>query len=157
MPAKRKVRTKSPRSSKGGRPTYDPTDQDRLTVEQRLASGFSEVQIAQQFGMSRTTLRKHFSKEIGRGRLTRQGELNDILWREARRGASWAVKELMRKTEMAAAEEHLPRQAKPTEAPAPKAPKLGKKEERQAEAEKVASEGIYAVPDGPKLKLVSNA
>jgi AraC-like DNA-binding protein len=58
------------RNQKGARPAFKPTQIDRHTVSIATASGLSEAETAALVGVSRATLRTHFSGELrdGRGR-----------------------------------------------------------------------------------------
>lgn len=47
-----------------GRPAYQPTDQDRKTVEAMVAGGIDQTAIAAVLGIARTTLARHFRAEI---------------------------------------------------------------------------------------------
>ncbi|WP_166652489.1 helix-turn-helix domain-containing protein [Enterovirga rhinocerotis] len=128
------MRTRARRSgSKGGRPSkMDPDKVQR--VEEMKACGISDEAIAERLTLSRTTLLKHYGRALRVGRHRRRAELNEIVWREARAGKSWAVKMLKADMEAAEAEEDFLGGAKAEQPAAPKPPKLGKKEIAQQEA-----------------------
>lgn len=56
-----------PVGSKGGRPSYEPSDQDVRTVKALSVAGWAQSRIAEIIGVSENTLRKHFAEllEVG--------------------------------------------------------------------------------------------
>jgi hypothetical protein len=50
--------------SKGGRPSYVPTDKDRKVVESMAAYGITQSDISLAIGVAPMTLRKHFAHEL---------------------------------------------------------------------------------------------
>lgn len=122
--------------ARGGRPAYKPTTTDRRRVEEMLSCGISEDEIATTFGCSRTTLRKHFGPALFRGRAKRRAEANQLLWRQARAGKGWAIKEVCRLTALASAEASMMADDSDQAAAGPK---LGKKEIAQRAAELAAT------------------
>jgi polynucleotide 5'-kinase involved in rRNA processing len=118
MAPKPKARKSGP---KGGRPSKMNPDKVRR-VEEMKACGISDEAIAGELRVSRTTLLKHYAGALNKGRERRQAELNEIIWREARAGKSWAVKLLDAKMQAVAAEDSFLADDEP--APARK-PKLG--------------------------------
>ncbi len=82
-----------------------------------------------------------------------------MIWDSAKVGKNVAAqKKLEEMTRVTAADAMMQRRARQVdqtqEEPEQKPQKLGKKEEQQAAAQKVG--GIYAVPEGPKIKLVAS-
>lgn len=108
-----------------GQPPFKPTKGQRGDVETMKADGWSNERIALQLRISRPTLEKHFANELQYGRDVVQLENLKNLRRMAKKNAS-AAKQLNDRIAVAGAV--MP------DAPA-KAPKLGKKELQQIEAE----------------------
>jgi hypothetical protein len=52
------------KGSKGGRPSYVPTNKDRKVVESMAAYGIPHDQISLAIGIDAKTLRKHFAHEL---------------------------------------------------------------------------------------------
>ncbi len=129
-----------------GRPSYKPTLEARETVEQMKFCGESDNVIARALQIDPDTLRKHFADELQDGHAHRRREVIGLLFRSARDGNVSAQKHLEGIGRASGAAEALERRAD-------KAPKLGKKEERQLAAEGVS--GRFAPPLPPKL-IVSN-
>lgn len=50
--------------NKGGRPSYEPTDKDRKTVQLMAAFKIPQDMIAEAMNIAPHTLRKHFSREL---------------------------------------------------------------------------------------------
>jgi hypothetical protein len=73
MPSRKpssKPRVQAPRPAAKrpeGRPVYEATDKDRLTVKVMVAGGIEQRAIAGVLGISGPTLRKHFRREIDTG------------------------------------------------------------------------------------------
>lgn len=125
-----------------GRPAYEPTPEDRQSVEMMKFIGEHEIVIAAALSISVPTLRKHFKVELKTGHAKRKKEVVGLLFAAARNGNVSAQKKL----------EDLGRAAGAGEAVKRREPKAGKKEERQAVAHTVS--GIYAPPESPKLRVV---
>ena len=132
---------------KRGRPAYRPSLEDRQTVEQMKFCGESDNVIARALGIDPDTLRKHFVDELADGHAQRRKEVISLLFDAARGQNLAAIKKLEEMGRVAGAAEAV----KGREA---KAPKLGKKEERQIAAQNVG--GKYAPPEPPKL-VVNNS
>lgn len=124
-----------------GRPPFQPSDDQRLTVEQMRMVGEAEAVIARAIGIDVGTLRKHFSEELANGHAHRRKEVIGMLFDTARGGNVAAIKRL----------EELGRAAEPTVKP--KAEKIGKKETAKIAARRVT--GKFAPPSPPKL-VVNN-
>lgn len=132
--------------SKGGRPSFRPSVEQRRIVEEMKFCGESENTIARAIGIDPDTLRKHFADELADGHAQRRKEVIGLLFASARAGNVSAQKKLEEMGRVAGAAEAVKaRETKP--------PKLGKKEERQIAAESVV--GKYAPPTPPKL-VVNN-
>jgi hypothetical protein len=130
-----------------GRPTYRPSIEDRVAVEQMRYCGESDNVIARALRISPHTLRKHFADELENGHANRRREVIGLLFESAKNGNISAQKTLQDIGRVAGAAEAIDRRSEP--APA----KVGKKEEQQAAAERVT--GKFAPPTPPKL-VVSN-
>lgn len=115
-----------------GRPPFKPTDEQRDTVEQMLAVGTTLEDIALLFGITTTTLSVHFADEIRLGRVRKRSEVVTMAFKAARNGNASMIKHLETMTGIAAigrpAQYEVPAAEK--EAPTPRPPKLGKKEEQ---------------------------
>jgi len=107
-----------------GQPPFKPTRAQRGDVESMKADGWSNERIALQLRISRPTLEKHFTDELQYGRDKVQLENLRNLRKMAKKNAS-AAKQLNDRLAFA--------ETARTE-PAPKVPKLGKKELQQIEA-----------------------
>lgn len=141
---------RSAKVSKGGRPELRPTIDQRLIVEEMRFCGESEDTIAVALGISTPTLRKHFVVELRDGLANRRKEVTEMLFKAARSGNMTAIKRLDDMGRAAGARDRVMRRGEKPKA-APKAPELGKKEQRQEAAERVG--GKFAVPAGPKLAI----
>lgn len=116
-----------------GRKAFNVTDALRRDVTSMKADGFSDDRVAAQLGISRTTLLKHFGKELEFGADAVRREQLANLRRMAKRNVA-AAKALLARADIVA-----------TTAPAPgpaeeKPEKLGKKAEATLAAE-TAHEG----------------
>lgn len=131
---------------KPGRPEYRPTVEQRRTVEEMKFCGESDNTIARALGIDPDTLRKHFADELADGHAQRRKEVIGLLFSSARGGNVSAQKKLEEMGRVAGAAEAV--KARET-----RAPKLGKKEERQIAAKNVG--GKFAPPEPPKL-VVNN-
>lgn len=133
-------------SPKVGRPAYRPTIESRQIVEEMKFCGESDNTIARALGIDPDTLRKHFKDELADGHAQRRREVIGMIFKSAREGNVAAQKKL----------EEMGRSREPGLATPQTAPPRGKKEERQAAAEAVASgPSRFAPPPPPKL-VVSN-
>jgi DNA-binding XRE family transcriptional regulator len=79
---KRPNKGRLPRPNKG-RPPHVPTPKDRQTVELLTGFGLTQDKIAQVVGIERTTLWKHYQREIERGSATVEAKLTANLLRIA--------------------------------------------------------------------------
>lgn len=129
-----------------GRPAFAPTAAQRRTVEEMISCGETKRSVYLALGIDEATLNKHFAVELETGGAKKRKELLGLLWKQARKGNATCIKKL----------EDMQRIALSADAKAgnePKAQKLGKKEERQANADRVSSGGVYAVPNAPRLAI----
>jgi len=76
----------SQRKSKGGRPPFEPTDEQRYTVEVMTSGGWTEDQIAGCLGIDPKTLRKHFRDELDNGDARFLTKVYESLGRQALSG-----------------------------------------------------------------------
>ena len=53
----------------GGRPAWEPTDEERQQVERAVAIGYTQAQIAQLIGKSEDSLQKHCRTELDSGKI----------------------------------------------------------------------------------------
>jgi hypothetical protein len=151
-PSKPKKRAKSNKAvangKKGGRPVWQPSIDERTTVEQMKFCGESEAMIARALRVDVDTLRKHCPYELENGYANRRKEVTAWLFKAAKEGNVSAIKRLDEMGKLSRAAGALservnspPGQAKPT--------KLGKKEEQQIAATQVG--GKFTAPAPPKL------
>ncbi|NLS07619.1 hypothetical protein HGP14_30615 [Rhizobium sp. P32RR-XVIII] len=135
---------KPKRSSKGGRPSYRPSLEDRKTVEEMKFVGESDNTIARSLGIDPDTLRKHFPDELADGHAQRRKEVIGLLFKSARDGNVAAQKKLEEMGRASGAADAVKaRETKASE------PRRGKKEEQKAAAKAVG--GKFAPPTPPKL------
>ncbi len=113
----------------------------------------SEPAIAAEIGICQNTLRKHFPDEIDAGHQRELAANLRRLRKAADKGNVTAMKHLDAKFGLIAAKVAVDRRGVPAATPQTKV-KLGKKEERQAAAERVGSK--YAPPAAPKLVVDNN-
>jgi hypothetical protein len=156
---KKSAKSKKPATgkNKGGRPAWQPSIEDRTTVEQMKYVGDSDAMIARALKIDVDTLRKHCAYELENGYANRRKQVIGKLFEAAESGNVSAIKRLDEMGKVAGAAESLRNRgsAKQPEAKAaPKAPPPGKKEQLQQAAESVT--GIFAAPAPPKL-VVNNA
>jgi hypothetical protein len=100
----------------------------RAKVASSAGAGVSHEQIAIALGISRTTLLKHFGTELSRAAYSRQMDVAHAMYLAAKKGNVAAQKAYMAMTPKASA---LPLPAPEAE----KSPKLGKKEQANADAQ----------------------
>ena len=70
-------------STGAGRPQFAPTKEQRLLVQVMTAAGFPQEQIAEQIGIDRVTLRKHFRPEIKTGKASANAMVARSLFKKA--------------------------------------------------------------------------
>lgn len=122
-----------------GRPAFKPTAAQRRQVSIAAAAGMRHDDIAIAIGICRDTLTKHFELELSAGAAARRMEVLGALYLAAKKGSSSAAKAFLAADPLLGVPP-VPEQAKPKAADAaavpdaPK-PKLGKKEQAQADAQ----------------------
>lgn len=117
--------------AKRGRPQFRPTATQRREVEEMIACGMSEDDVARAVGIATETLRKHFVEELATAKAKRRGEVIKLLFRNARKGNVSAQKHLEAMTSLAGTARPAERIA-PTDKPAAR---VGKKAQEQADAQ----------------------
>lgn len=141
-----------------GRPAHIPTRANRDKVLLGLALGWSGERIARGLGITLPTLRAHYAAQLKTRDLARDRmdlRIVEKLFEGVNSGNVGAIKELRKVIErndmMAAADvaRFQPR-ADPEE---PKPKELGKKAQRQANADAQTSEGVFAVPPPPRRHM----
>lgn len=118
-----------------GRPAFEPTMQQREDVRLCKCDDWSDDQIAQHLGLSRTTLLKYFAEELDYGvRHVRLVMMRSAM-REVRSGNMSAFDRLAKLRGMLAPVDRLPGPEQPQpEAPPPEEEPLGKKERANRDA-----------------------
>lgn len=115
-----------------GRPQFKATAAMRRKVTDAIGCGISEDDIARAIGCSTPTLRQHFAEELLTGRAVRRVESVSLLWKSARAGNVSAQKKI---EEMTGATETMRPPGEGLGAGAgTKEPKLGKKDQAEADA-----------------------
>ena len=99
-----------------GRPEFKATPALRKKVEQLVACGMSQEDIARVVGCSKPTLAKHFPDELDTGAAKKRAEVIALLFKKAAQGNVAAIKKL------------LEMNAPPAAPGAPAQGKVGKKE-----------------------------
>ena len=121
------------------RPEYKPTEKDRAAVQTMAAYGIPQPDIAAVVGCDEKTLRKHFRQELDTAATQANARVAAALFKKATSDGPSSV---------AAAIFWLKARAGWQEA---KDDMMGKKEQRQAAAEDVASAGRFSPRSGPRL------
>lgn len=127
-----------------GRHEFAPTDEDREKVRVLKAGGMSNDAIAEVIGISDTTLRKHFSKELDKATAKVRADLLMARYRAAMGGNVTAQNKMIEQVSAGRAQDRVAQREA-------KAPKIGKKEEQKAAAAAVS--GKFAPPAPPKLVI----
>lgn len=119
--------------TKMARPAFKPTTAQRRRVSIAAACGLAHETIALALGITRPTLLRHFKAELSSGAALRKLEVVEVLHQRVRAGSVAAIR-LWLAIEA--------REARPVQpgAPAPRPPRLGKKEAARLAA-KTAAEG----------------
>lgn len=124
-----------------GRPAFEKTKAQSEIVSQMVACGDNQELIARHLRIDAKTLRKYFAEEILNGVADGRAEVVKTMFAMMKRKNAAATKKLEEITRMTSAQEcfRAPAAIETTEldVPAPKAPKLGKKELQRANAEDV--------------------
>jgi hypothetical protein len=77
---------------KGGRPSFKPTDKQRLMVSVAAGAGCTQDAIAVAVGVTKPTLLKHFAVELTSGAQARRIEVIHGLYDAAKAGSAAAAK-----------------------------------------------------------------
>ncbi|WP_019998760.1 hypothetical protein [Aureimonas ureilytica] len=146
-----------PGHGRRGRPAHVPTRASRDKVLIGLALGWSNERIANGMGLSLPTLRKAYAAELKTREMARDRmdlRIVEKLFEGVNAGNVGAIKELRKVVErndmMVAADAA---RFKPREAEEEKSKPLGKKEQRQANADAQTSQGRFAVPAPPRRHM----
>lgn len=121
-----------------GRPAHVPTPALRRKVSVAAGGGMRHVDIATALGISRETLEKWYESELSAGATLRRLEVLAALHTAATRGSSSAAKAYLQfEPQFAVPPGDGDAAGAPAAAPAPSAvpPRLGKKDQAQADAE----------------------
>jgi hypothetical protein len=137
---------------KRGRPEHVPTEENIIFVMVLLAAGHSNKDVAATLGLTVPTLRKHYlhllkKRDLMHDRLRTKLRVSQI--KQGLSGNSAALNAALNTLDKVRAESAQHKVESRSTKTAPRAPKLGKKEERQLAAENVG--GKYAPPSAPKL------
>lgn len=163
-PAAKKLKKRKRRSKKarGGRPKWSPSIDERIAVEQMKFCGESEATIARSLKVDVDTLRRNCPVELADGYANRRRQVTKMLFDAAQDGNVTAIKRLDEMGRISGAAAALKDRESggggpaPVAAIEPKPEKAGKKQERLAAAQLVASSGKFQPPAAPKL-VVNNA
>ncbi len=66
-----------------GRPSFEPTDQQRAQVRLMVAAGVPDYDVAKVIGVSMPTMRKHFWQELEVGHIMANTKVAQTLFRQA--------------------------------------------------------------------------
>lgn len=135
----KKPAVKKPAAKRPGRPAYVPTDKDRDQAKMLSGMGVTGEQIAALLGISEPTLHKYFQKELDTGYIQANAQVAQSLFRQATDKT---------KPNVIAAIFWMKTRGGWKET---QAADVGKKEERQAAAQRVAKGGKFAPTAPPKL------
>lgn len=129
-----KRKKSGPRKSRGGRKPYATTEGTRKQVRVLKASGMPDLSIAASLGISVPTLTKHYRKQLDFGRAETIAELTMKRYEVAMTGNVSALNRVIEQFSGVLPTDER-REDEQQEAPVPKPPKLGKKEQRRIDAE----------------------
>ncbi len=73
----------APEKHPGGRPPFQPTEEQRRVVTVMAAGGFQQLTIAHALGISDNTLRKYFAEELETGGAKAHGAVVANLFKQA--------------------------------------------------------------------------
>jgi hypothetical protein len=142
------------RRGDAGRPSHEPTDEIRNKIIVLFALGWTKESVASAIGLSLPTFRKHYFSEIKMqdvALLRVKGRQIERLWTKAEGGDVGAMKEIgkmLDRVELAALSERVSTRK---EEEAPRAPKLGKKEQQKVAARAIT--GKFSPPSGPSRRV----
>jgi hypothetical protein len=71
------------RISRGGRPAFEVTDENKELVLALTINGVTAEEVAETLGISQPTLRKYFEEELTHGRRLANGKVARALYRQA--------------------------------------------------------------------------
>lgn len=129
-----------------GRKAFQPTDDQRVTVERMVFTGDAHHIIAKAIGVDPDTLRKHFRDELDNGHARKRKEVVDVLFEAAGKHNVAAAKRLEEMGRTAGAAEAVKaRETKPEP--------IGKKAAAKEAAKNVATKYQPSAP--PRLRVVS--
>lgn len=131
-------------------PEYKPTKADRERVAVSIGGGMSVSEIGIAMGLSHYLLKKHFPEELAQGGLSRRMDVLTAMYKGAVKGNTSAQRAYL-STSLAQGEAPPVKEKPKAAAPAPK---LGKKELADAEAEDASAGTDWAdliPPVGPVL------
>lgn len=112
-----------------GRASFTKTKENQELVALLRAADWSHVRIARYLGCDEKTLRKHFSRELDAGADLIEGMALQVTLKKMREGHAPAINRILAIVEKGQAAPPAPAQPKAPE------PKLGKKEQAQADFE----------------------
>lgn len=141
------------RNAKRGRPEHERTERNANKVSLLFAMGYEVKDVAAALGITQPTLRKHYFSEVQQRdamRLKLEAEQLSNLFDSAKDGNVGAMKKLLDRVDrggLVALSKSVTKRKTPDEVK-PKAP-LGKKQERQLDAERASEGGLYATRQGP--------
>ena len=90
-PAVRRVKARSNGKHAGGRPRWEPTNQDRLMVKLAIAGGMTQEQTAQLLGVSLASLKRHCRPELDTAALDANVKVSGALFTKAMKGDVAAI------------------------------------------------------------------
>lgn len=137
--------------SQAGRPSHEPTDENRNKIMLLFALGWTKDRVAAALKLSMPTFRKHYFSEIKNADdalLRVKARHVEVLWNQAQAGNVGAIKEFGRyldRVDMDLLADNVSNRGSNEESTAAR---LGKKEQRIEDAAAVT--GLYAPPAGPQ-------
>lgn len=120
----------APIKDRRGRPSYAKSKENQEVVTVLRVAGWPHDRIARYLGCDEKTLRKHFSRELEAGADIVEAEALMVTYRKMRQGNSVATGRILdfaEKVQLAAPHRRQPEK--------PKAEKLGKKDQANADAQ----------------------
>ena len=139
------------RRGQAGRPSHEPTRENRNKIMLLFALGWTKDRIAAALQLSMPTFRKHYFSEIKNADdalLRVKARHVEVLFAQAQSGNVGALKEFARyldRVDMDLLSDTVSNRRSNDEVPAPR---LGKKEQRIEDAARI--KGMYAPPAGPQ-------
>jgi hypothetical protein len=136
--------SRNPQTSRRGRPTFKPSPVQRRKVAAAAGGGMSHEEIAIGLGVSRNTLEKHFQAELAEGAYAKRIEMLDAMYKAGKKGNVAAQKAFLAYTPAASA---------PVLPVEERKPRLGKKEQANADAATAARGTEWDDLIGPGARL----